>query len=334
MTTCIADCPGTALGSPIPIVELASAPPTRESTPCLTCGSETHEPVVRSAVQMGDPTEAFQWVRCTRCALVFLMPRVREAEVGRYYEDYLPHRGAGAWGKWAPMVERAQGQVDRQRLRTLLQLGALDRRHAVLDAGCGHPTFLRRLHRETGVRSVGTDFDGSGWADAPAEWEGLELHAGILEQLPLRGPFDRITMWHVLEHLYQPLETLRSLRQLVRPGAALIIEVPDHSSLPRRMQGGHWVGYHTPRHTAAYTPATLRRLLEGAGWTVTQQYQRGTLDVYALWWLGRQEQNGRGVTGSLESRFLPFILGRMLAMPVTLLDRWIPLGLQTAIAVA
>lgn len=301
---------------------------------CLICGGENTSAVTTSRVQMLADPERFTWVQCQRCGLVFLDPRVPEPDIGRYYADYLPHRGPAAWGRWAPLVRSSQERTDLARLRTLRGLGPLDAGCTVLDIGCGQPSFLRVVRDRTGARAVGTDFDASGWSDQPQEWAGLELHAGILEELPLTGPFDRITLWHVLEHLYRPVETLRYLRSLVRPGTLLVVEVPDHDGVTRKWQGEWWAGYHTPRHTAAYTPATLRGAMQQAGWTIVKQYQWGTLDPYVLWWLGEQERRNLGFTGSFEHRFVPFVLGKIAALPVTALARAIPLGFQTAIAVA
>lgn len=319
----------------VPVVapELVSASP-REATVCPGCGTSEAIPVVRSRVQMVAGDERFAFVRCVGCGLVFLNPRVPEADIGRYYVDYLPHRGPYAWGRWAKLVRSAERRTDRARVRTVESLGALTPDQSILDVGCGRPSFLRQIRDRTGVRAVGTDFDASGWSGDAGQWRGLSLHAGLLESLPLAGPFDRITLWQVLEHLYRPVETLEYLRSRARPGALLVIEVPDFSGLTRRLQGSCWAGYHTPRHTAAYTPATLRGTVERAGWRIVRQYQWGTLDPYVLWWLGEQERRNRGFEGSLEARFLPFMLGKLAALPATLLEHWIPLGFQTAIAVA
>ncbi len=307
----------------------------RERVPgCLGCGGSAATAVVSHRAQMSDDPSTFTWVRCTACGLVYLDPRVPAEEIGRYYEDYLPHRGPAAWGRWARLVAGAERRTDAARLEVVRSLGPLGPAQSVLDVGCGRPSFLQVLRDRTGARAVGTDFDASGWSTAPGMREGLELHAGILEELPLVGPFDRITLWHVLEHLYRPVETLRYLRSLARPGTLLVIEVPDHAGLTRRWQGASWAGYHTPRHTAAYTPTTLRAAVEAGGWRLLRQYQWGTLDPYVLWWLGDQERRGGGFSGSLESRFLPFMLGKVVALPLTLLQRWLPLGFQTAIAVA
>ncbi|MBP9201534.1 MAG: class I SAM-dependent methyltransferase [Gemmatimonadales bacterium] len=309
-------------------------PAPREATCCLACGAREQVEVARSRTQMAPPTEEFRWVACARCGLVFLNPRVPGAQIDRYYRDYVPHRGPGAWGRWASLVRVSEERVDRARLATVRRLGPLGPAQSVLDVGCGRPSFLRRLVHQSGARGVGTDFDASGWSHDPAIGVGLELHAGILEELPLAGPFDRITLWQVLEHLYDPVATLRFLRGLAGPATRLVIEVPDHAGLTRRRHGAAWAGYHTPRHTAAYTPRTLRRLLEAAGWRVERQYQWGTLDPYLLHWLSRQERAGRDWSAPLEGSFVPFLLGRMLWTPLGLLERWVPLGFQTAIAAA
>ena len=43
------------------------------------------------------------------------------------------------------------------------------------------------------------------------------------------GSLDIVTMFHVLEHLTEPLITLANLRMYLKPGGILIVEVP-HSS--------------------------------------------------------------------------------------------------------
>lgn len=287
---------------------------------------------------MHPDAEYFDWVQCTGCELVYLAHPVPEGEIGRFYVDYLPHRGPAAWGMWSWVVAASQAMADRARLATVRRAAPLGPAAAVLDVGCGRPTFLHTLARRTGTRAVGTDTSDEGWCATPARWSGIELHAGELESLVLRGPFSHITMWHALEHLYRPLETLEYLRALAqrqpaRPPTRLVIEVPDYDSATRREFGAHWAGYHTPRHTAAYTPATLRRLLVRAGWRVERQYHWGTLDPWLLIWLSREERLGRVLSGSMQPRFLPFLAGKVMALPLTRQQQRRPLGVQTAIAV-
>jgi 2-polyprenyl-3-methyl-5-hydroxy-6-metoxy-1,4-benzoquinol methylase len=279
--------------------------------------------------------ERFQFRRCRRCGLVYLSPRVPPAILDRYYDaSYLPHRGAAAWGRFASLAAEGQRRTDARRVRLARRAVPLGPESAVLDVGCGRPTFLEALVRATGARGTGIDLSDAGWRADPDRWAaaGLVLRQGGVPGALPAGPFDLITLWHALEHDYEPRETLRRLRQTARAAAALVVEVPNYDSLTRRLQGEHWAGYHTPRHTAIYTPATLADLLARTGWRLVHRQRSGTLDPYVLWWLGQQERAGRPLDGNLERAFPAFMLGKLVTLPLALAQRWISLGVQVAVA--
>jgi 2-polyprenyl-3-methyl-5-hydroxy-6-metoxy-1,4-benzoquinol methylase len=309
--------------------------PAFESTSCPLCDSREATPLLLSATQMHRGVERFSFVRCRRCELVYLNPRVAAERLDGYYgEFYLPHRGPAAWGRWSKYVEEGQRRTDRARVRWARRTARLGLGTAVLDVGCGRPTFLAALVDRTGARGVGVDISDGGWTLEPERWEtaGLELHRGTVQSANLTGPFDLVCMWHALEHDYRPMETLRRLHGLTRPGGTLLVEVPNYDSWTRRLHGSSWAGFHTPRHTMAFTPATLRSMLSRAGWKVERQVSYGTLDPYVLWWLGRQESKGRFLDGNLEAAFPRFMMGKTLTLPVAALQRWVSLGVQLAVA--
>lgn len=304
-----------------------------EEVHCLLCGSAAADVVALSEAQQHVAREPFQFVQCRECTLVRLSPRVRAPDIGRYYDEtYLPHRGAAAWGRYAPIVEKTLTRMDRVRVGRVLALGPLHASSRVLDFGCGRPTFLEAMHRATGAHCVGVDISGEGWSRDGDRWAQLELHEGTLDAAPLRGGFDAITLWHALEHEYDPLATLRRLRALANPGAVLVVEVPNYDTALRRWHGGHWAGFHTPRHSVAFSPRTLAALVQAAGWTVERQLRHGTIDPYVTWWLGRQDALGRSIRGDLSGSFLPYLLGKLAALALTPFQRWISLGPQTLFA--
>lgn len=307
-----------------------------EATRCLSCGAAEHHPVATCPVQMteaqGDTPELYHFVRCDRCGLVYLNPRVPPAALGRFYDEtYLPHRGASAWGRYAPLVEGAERGTDRARVGRARAAFPLGPGHRALDVGCGRPTYLEALHQATGAACVGIDFSPDAWRGEAERFAALDLRAGDLGALDLKPPFHVISLWHALEHAYDPLDTLRQLRALAAPGAGIVIEVPDFDAVTRRLHGPRWAGYHTPRHTAVFTAATLTALMERAGWTVEGVDRWGTLDPYVLWWLGHEEAAGRSLRGDLSGRFVPFVIGKVLSLPVAALQRWVPLGLMVAV---
>lgn len=301
---------------------------------CPLCASPDAEPLLDAPAQMHPKGERFSFVRCRGCELIYLSPRVPLDQLARYYPpSYLPHRGAAAWGRWAALAEEGQRRTDRSRVRWARSVARLAPGSSVLDVGCGRPTFLESLARVTGIRGVGIDVSDAGWAGDAERWAraGLALRRGLVQEVPLEGPFNLVCMWHALEHDYEPLDTLRRLKALTRPGGAILVEVPNYDSLTRRLHGASWAGLHTPRHTAAYSPRTLRAMLERAGWTVERQTEHGTLDPYVLWWLGRQELRGRALDGDLERAFPGFMLGKVLTLPLAAAQRWVSLGVQVAV---
>jgi hypothetical protein len=62
------------------------------------------------------------------------------------------------------------------------------------------------------------------------------------------------------------LEVLQAASRLLAPGGKLIVTVPNIDSLAFRWFGSAWNGLDLPRHLVHFTPATLRLMLERAGW--------------------------------------------------------------------
>lgn len=322
-----------------------------EHTTCLVCDSDDATPVISTGAHMyaGD-ADRFHFVRCNTCGLVYLNPRVEPENLGAYYPPYyLPYRGPSAWGKYAALAEKGLAITDRRRVRVARKAlgestGAGDPGHRprVLDVGCGKPSFLAAL-RDDGIGAsdgvatpdlTGIDFVDSGWRDDPERWRGIDL----VETQPAaydpgadRKP-DLITMWHYLEHDYAPRETLRQMRAIAHAHTQLIIEVPHLDSLPRYRYGADWEGWHAPRHTALYNRSTIGTLLAATGWEMYRYTTAGTLDTFALWWMSAMEKRGIDWSQSMESRFVGFMVGRVLTAPLFRLAGLLPLGVQLVTA--
>jgi SAM-dependent methyltransferase len=141
-------------------------------------------------------------------------------------------------------------------VRTVVPSGRL------LDFGCGNGAFARHMSA-TGFDAVGLEPFSLG---APTEGERLRLIRSPLAQAEGElGLFDVITMWHVLEHLRDPVDVLKRLAAHLAPGGALIVSVPNFSSVQRRVFQGRWFHLDAPRHLVHFEPATLADCLRRAG---------------------------------------------------------------------
>lgn len=135
----------------------------------------------------------------------------------------------------------------------------------LLDVGCGSGTFLHVFRRRTGIAGAGLETSPDA-ARCARELYGIDVRAGeLLETAFPESAFSLITMFHVLEHLRDPVEGLSHLRPWLVPRGRLLLQVPNLDSLQFRLFGKRWTGIDIPRHLTGFTPAALEHCLRRAG---------------------------------------------------------------------
>ncbi len=77
-----------------------------------------------------------------------------------------------------------------------------------------------------------------------------------------------VTLWHVLEHLDDPVAALATIGSWLRPQGGLLVGVPNLASLQARLGGDRWFHLDVPRHRLHFTAPGLRALLGRQGFTV------------------------------------------------------------------
>jgi SAM-dependent methyltransferase len=164
--------------------------------------------------------------------------------------------------------------MSRARGRSVLWL----RRHGpaakLLDVGCGNGEFLARM-RDLGWDTIGVEPDEMA-AQIARKRHGLTIHTGTLETLPAgNGSFDAITLSHVIEHLPDPLTSLKRSFQFLRPGGRLVVVTPNARSLGSRLFWQNWAGWDPPRHLYIFTPRSLESALRAAGFQIERQWTTG-----------------------------------------------------------
>ena len=303
-------------------------------TECLACNSTNFEAFEQTIAMMHQNLPAkYNFDRCNDCGLVFLNPRVDETELRQFYTaSYLPYRVEEAWGKYASFVKQDQRRIDKARVQRLIKHNNLSMQSRILDIGCGKPTFLASLRNSTQANLIGLDFSDEGWKNERNSYHNIDLKTGEIADLGNEKPMDIITMWHYLEHDYQPQQHLKQLLNYSHAHTRLIIEVPNFDSYTRNKFGKHWSGYHTPRHTALYSPKNIELMLKNSGWQVDQILTYGTLNPYTLHWMSRMEQKGIDWSASMESRFMGYVIGMVLNAPLYLLQKCFSMGFMTIIA--
>jgi ubiquinone/menaquinone biosynthesis C-methylase UbiE len=153
----------------------------------------------------------------------------------------------------------------------------------LLDVGCGAGKFLIEASMR-GWTAEGVDF--SKTAIDRALKCGLRVHLGTLHEVGFADDlFDVVRMSHSLEHLYDPLSTLREVRRIVKADGKVHVAMPNASSLNARLFGRYWYPIEAPRHLFVFTAQNFAQLCERAGFRVVAQYQ---------------EADGKDLIGSLQ----------------------------------
>jgi SAM-dependent methyltransferase len=194
---------------------------------------------------------------CNDCDVTFLWPTPDSLE--DYYPDnYGPyHESAAKLGyrfgmKWGLRKKVAL-------LEELSMPGPL------LDIGCAAGHFLNIATMKIDRIGLGTDISSVALHHArhtldQSVWRGNALN------LPLASDsIAVITMWHVFEHLADPIGVLREMKRVLQPTGVLILACPMADSIESRLFGRYWAGYDLPRHLFVYTRNSLREVLSSVG---------------------------------------------------------------------
>jgi SAM-dependent methyltransferase len=136
----------------------------------------------------------------------------------------------------------------------------------ILDIGCGdgfHIELLRKFGKPT-WNIEGVDNDPR--AVAGAQRRGIEIHLGSIEDLERnQESYDLILMIMTIEHVSDPLDMLKVVAGLLKPGGRLVIVTDNTGSPDFRIFGNrHWGGYHFPRHLYLFNRRNLSLLCHRA----------------------------------------------------------------------
>ena len=201
---------------------------------------------------------------CRACQLGQLTPLPDEEELATLYASSQYFSGTDRVGYADYASDAPQfARTFRTKVQTLLRYGPV---HDLMEIGCGPGYFLHQALAAGVPRAVGVDRNR--WAVNEARQSGLEVYLGSLEAVPRERTFDAAVMLDLLEHITQPVAFLADVRARLRPEGRILITTPNIRSLLARGSGRRWVSIKVPEHVYYYSPRSIRRLLESAGFAV------------------------------------------------------------------
>lgn len=227
------------------------------STTCPICSS------VAAGVFIAGPHKMY---RCRTCATAFVAPLPDAESLEKFYSRY--HMSPGEGGSYGEMEARMEADFPAK--IELLRKLPLHGTPRLLDVGCGRGYFVAAA-AEAGFNVMGIDISDTAVRYA-TEALGVRAICGDITTVAgqFEGAFDVASFWATIEHVRNPLETLRAIRRVLRPNGWLLLDTGIGDDLLDRWLPGVTQWYDPPQHLFVFSEAGMRRALDETGFSVVK----------------------------------------------------------------
>lgn len=255
---------------------------------CYLCGS-TESVLVWNKIRYDLLPKPYQ---CMDCGFVYLYPQISDER--QFYESAYrdSYDQCTAQQNWDSSLLEARDRANRF-------LDLYTAKSNVLEIGCATGMFLNimkdRVASVTGI-------------ELTKEYVQFALARGIrveksIEVLPDNN-YDAVFMFHVLEHLSDPITFLKDLKQKMKVNGKLIIEVPNVNDILVSVYKipGHLNYYWEIAHNYYFSKETLGTVLNKSGFTFTiHPLQRYDLSNH-MRWMQTGKPGGKGYYNDIFSK--------------------------------
>jgi 2-polyprenyl-3-methyl-5-hydroxy-6-metoxy-1,4-benzoquinol methylase len=208
---------------------------------CDLCGQNDFNLLINGNDYLSFSPLIFKVKKCRNCGLVGLNPRPKN--IANFYGEY----------RKGPSGKDTFDFLSPNRIK---KIGKFKENGKILDIGCGQGGFLNTM-KKNGWETYGVELSKEACEFARQNY-GLE-NIKNEDLLSIDFPdnyFDVVTLWHVLEHLREPLYTLKKIYKILKKDGILIIESPNFQSIQSRVFKEKWFNLDLPRHLFQFSPAT------------------------------------------------------------------------------
>jgi 2-polyprenyl-3-methyl-5-hydroxy-6-metoxy-1,4-benzoquinol methylase len=215
--------------------------------------------------------EQYPLLKCAACGfrMTGLVPEA--AAIGRYYrsEEYVSHSNTREG--FTNRVYHLVRTIMLERKFKLVAKSSGQPTGSLLDIGAGTGYFLQSMLKK-GWKITGTEKSESARKFSAEKWGiGLLPEEGLWS-LP-ESSFDVITLWHVMEHLYDLEKYWEKLSGLIKPAGCLVIALPNPSSADAGHYSEHWAAWDVPRHLWHFSPQNIQQIAEKYGFIIQSTYR-------------------------------------------------------------
>jgi 2-polyprenyl-3-methyl-5-hydroxy-6-metoxy-1,4-benzoquinol methylase len=282
---------------------------TEEIKNCIVCGKEGKVLYEKLKDNLFGVSGEFGFRKCNECDIIWQSPRPVKEDIHLCYKNHFTHsiqfppqkervrrfskirdilRNAmlsEIWGYkqfdvnkwWASILARFFYLIPPLRERARFKMGdfflPFIGKGRLLEIGCGNGGYLSFM-KKLGWNVKGIEMDKEAVKIA-REHYGIDVIEGDAETFDFgKNSFDAIVMFHVIEHLYNPLKMIKKCYEALSEGGIIFITTPNTSSFGHKIFKGNWIGLDPPRHIFIFSRHSLQILFERAGFKISKIYTR------------------------------------------------------------
>ena len=275
---------------------------------CPSCGSEKSNLFLQAPDYRISQLD-FEIHSCWNCGLHYTKAVPSADTIGSFYkaDSYDSHRVDNK-----SLISRIYRMV--RKINVAKKIKWIHRynskRGLVVDYGCGLGHLVSELKNQ-GYNAQGFEID----ADVRAlsrETLNLEIHP--LEDFHLldEASISVITMWHVLEHVYELNSDFQHIVDKLADDGAIFIAVPNFKSYDAKFYKKEWEAYDLPRHLYHFDNESIKRFCSRFGLRLESKIPMRFDSYYVSMRSEKNKKNGfllRGVLIGWLSNLLSFRYG-------------------------
>jgi len=224
---------------------------------CYVCGQEDN--FKKSVSTLG-----YDYIFCGKCDGGNLVPRkkaLREAKKV-YNKKYFSWEKPNIVKRTVNSVKLYKGYKE--------WVGSTRKGKRLLDVGAGVPTYVLEF-KEMGYETYASELLNQQGNKIASLIGKDKVFIGDFNKVKIpKNSFDIITLWHVLEHMQEPVETVKKANKLLKKGGNLYLEVPNSNSMTWSIFKDDYENLAVPVHLHYFNLESLTILLNNNGFEVKE----------------------------------------------------------------
>lgn len=189
---------------------------------------------------------------CQACGVRQLLPQ--KVSVADYTDEYYDYYGKNL---------QSEAALERIKLKTytllLKELAHYVQPGRLLDIGCGFGHAIKAA-QSLGWIVEGTEYSPYARKKAYAYTNAVIYQGDVQDLLSKKEAFDAVTMFDVLEHVPNPMQTLTATADLLKTRGVLLVVTPNVESLSAKIMGQKWNHYHRD-HLFYFNPHSITNVM-------------------------------------------------------------------------